>query len=51
VKIILRLGLCPRPLADRLSQDPALARLTGAKPNAAVGFVFHRWVDGAPATA
>ena len=34
-----------RPLADRLGTDPALARLTGAEPNAAVGFVFKRWLD------
>jgi hypothetical protein len=34
-----------RPLAGRLGTDPDLARLAGAEPNAAVGFVFKRWFD------
>lgn len=46
MKIMLALRPCSLGLAQRLAADDALARALGAKPNAAVGFLFPRFFDG-----
>lgn len=45
MKIMLALRPCSPALAQRLAADAALARALGAKPNAAVGFLFPRFFD------
>jgi hypothetical protein len=45
MKILLALRPCSPGLAQRLAADDALARALGAKPNAAVGFLFPRFFD------
>jgi hypothetical protein len=46
MKILLALRPCSPGLAHRLAADTAMARALGAKPNAAVGFLFPRFFDG-----
>lgn len=43
---MLALRPCSPRLAQRLAADEALAKALGAKPNAAVGFLFPRFFDG-----
>jgi len=45
MKIMLALRPCSPGLAQRLAADDALAKALGAKPNAAVGFLFPRFFD------
>ena len=45
MKILLALRPCSPGLAQRLAADDALAKALGAKPNAAVGFLFPRFFD------
>ena len=45
--ILLCLRLVSQGLAHRLAADQALAKALGAKPNAAVGFLFPRFFDAA----
>lgn len=45
MKIMLALRPCSPGLAQRLAADAALAKALGAKPNAAVGFLFPRFFD------
>lgn len=47
MKILLRPRLCSPALAGDLASDPALGKALGAEPNAAVGFIFKRFVDAA----
>jgi hypothetical protein len=45
MKIMLALRPCSPGLAQRLAAADALAKALGAKPNAAVGFLFPRFFD------
>lgn len=47
MKILLKLRPCSSSLAQRLADDPLLAKAMGPKPNAAVGFVFSKFFDAA----
>lgn len=47
MKILLKLRPCSPALAQRLADDPLLAKAMGPKPNAAVGFVFSKFLDAA----
>jgi hypothetical protein len=49
MKILLALRPCSIGLAQRLAADEVLAKALGAKPNAAVGFVFPRFFDAGTA--
>lgn len=45
MKILLAIRPCSVGLARRIADDSALAKALGAKPNAAVGFLFPRFFD------
>lgn len=45
MKIMLAIRPCSPGLARRIADDAALAKSLGAKPNAAVGFLFPRFFD------
>lgn len=47
MKILLRLRLCSPALGHALASDSTLARALGAKPNAAVGYLFPKFFDAA----
>jgi hypothetical protein len=45
MKIMLALRPCSPPLAQRIGNDVTLAKALGAKPNAAVGYLFPKFFD------
>lgn len=45
MKIMLAMRPCGSGLADRLAADGVLAKALGAKPNAAVGYLFPKFFD------
>ncbi len=45
MKILLRLTLCDPALARALAADSELGKALGARPNAAVGYVFPKFFD------
>ncbi|MDB5750696.1 MAG: hypothetical protein JWP65_1117 [Ramlibacter sp.] len=49
MKIMLALRPCSPALSHRLAADAALAKALGAKPNAAVGYLFPKFFDGSGA--